>query len=275
MADPLIISPSFEGKLSGNIEDYPGGIIIPIDKPYRWTSADVVRKVKFALQKHFNKKNLKVGHAGTLDPLATGVLIVCAGNATKLAESLQAEQKEYIATISFGATTPSFDLEKPIDNFYPYSHITKELIAKELKQFLGEQQQIPPLFSAKMVNGTRAYEMARSGEEVELKSSLIRIDELEIVDFDPQHITAATQNPIRAKADNEMPPADHTLQDSAPRPQCTIRIGCSKGTYVRSFARDLGLAVGSGAYLTDLKRTISGNFHIKNSISLDFFITIT
>ena len=147
--------------LSRNIEDYPEGIIIPIDKPYRWTSADVIRKVKFAAIRHFGKKNLKVGHAGTLDPLATGVLLVCIGKATKLAEALQAHDKEYIAGITFGATTPSYDLEKEIDRLFPYEHISEDSVREALPAFIGEQDQIAPLFSAKSVDGIRAYELAR------------------------------------------------------------------------------------------------------------------
>jgi tRNA pseudouridine55 synthase len=143
--------------LGNNIEEYPNGIVLPIDKPYRWTSADVVRKVKFIAQKHFHKKNLKVGHAGTLDPLATGVLLVCIGKATKQAEALQAEKKEYVAHIELGATTPCFDLEKEIDQRYPFEHITRELVESVLPRFIGEQDQIPPVFSAKLIDGTRAY----------------------------------------------------------------------------------------------------------------------
>ena len=147
--------------LSRNIEDYPEGIIIPIDKPYRWTSADVIRKIKYTAIRHFGKKNLKVGHAGTLDPLATGVLLVCIGKATKLAEELQSHDKEYVAGITFGATTPSYDLEKEIDRFFPHEHITASSVAEALPAFIGEQDQIAPLFSAKSVDGVRAYELAR------------------------------------------------------------------------------------------------------------------
>ena len=142
--------------LSRNIEDYPEGIIIPIDKPYRWTSADVIRKVKYTAIRHFGKKNLKVGHAGTLDPLATGVLLVCIGQATKLAEELQSHDKEYVAGITFGATTPSYDLEKEIDRFFPHEHITAAAVEEALPAFIGEQDQIAPLFSAKSVDGVRA-----------------------------------------------------------------------------------------------------------------------
>ena len=149
------------GILSRNIEDYPEGIIVPVNKPYRWTSADVVRKLKFAAKKHFGQKNLKVGHAGTLDPLATGVLIICIGKATRLAEEIQRSDKEYVAGITFGATTPSYDLEKPIDKFYAHDGVTPEAVAGALTSFIGEQEQIAPLFSAKSVDGVRAYELAR------------------------------------------------------------------------------------------------------------------
>ena len=147
--------------LSRSIDSYPDGILIPVDKPYRWTSADVIRKLKWAACKHFGKKNLKVGHAGTLDPLATGVLVVCIGKATRLAETIQKEEKEYLAGISFGATTPSYDLEKAIDRMYPTNQVTEESVRLALTGFLGEQEQIAPLFSAKSVDGIRAYELAR------------------------------------------------------------------------------------------------------------------
>ena len=160
----LIIDKDFlsgNHRLSCSIDDYPEGIIIPVDKPYRWTSADVIRKVKWAACRHFHKKNLKVGHAGTLDPLATGVLLVCIGKATKLAETLQKEGKEYLAGVSFGATTPSYDLEKAIDKEYPTDNVSEESVRAILPQFLGGQEQIAPLFSAKSVDGVRAYELAR------------------------------------------------------------------------------------------------------------------
>lgn len=226
-------------NLPDNFDDYADGVVIPIDKPYGWTSADVVRKVKFRIQKHFHRKNIKVGHAGTLDPLATGVLLLCIGKATKSAEMLQASTKEYIAQITFGATTPSFDLEKEIDARYNYDHITRESIEKILVNFIGEIDQVPPIFSAKLIDGTRAYEYARSGEEVEMRSSRITIQELEILNFDS--------------------------------PVLTLRIRCSKGTYIRSLARDLGIALESGAHLTGLIRTLSGEFRLNDSLSMDDF----
>lgn len=228
------------------MESYPDGLVIVLDKPLNWTSADAVRKLKFSLQKHFHQKNIKVGHAGTLDPLATGLLIICVGRATKISEQLQAHTKEYIATIEFGATTPSYDLEKEIDAEYPYAHITKKIVEDALAGFIGSQEQVPPIFSAKMIAGVRAYEYARAGEPVEVKAAPIVIEEAELQDF-----------------------------GSAPsgRPYATVRLRCSKGTYIRSFARDLGLAVGSGAHLTALRRTLSGDFEINNAISLEYFHT--
>ena len=223
--------------LGGNIDDYPGGVVIPIDKPYRWTSADVVRKVKFVAQKHFRKKNIKVGHAGTLDPLATGVLLVCLGKATKQAETLQAEQKEYIASIELGATTPCFDLEKEIDQRYPFEHITREMVEGILPKFIGEQDQIPPVFSAKLIDGTRAYEMARAGEEVVMKPARITIYDLEILEFE--------------------------------LPKLVLRVKCSKGTYIRSLARDVGAALQSGGHLTGLIRTQSGGFTVEKCLKME------
>ena len=223
--------------LGDNIDDYPGGVVLPIDKPYRWTSADVVRKVKFVAQKHFHKRNIKVGHAGTLDPLATGVLLVCLGKATKQAEALQAEQKEYIASIELGATTPCFDLEKEIDCRYPYEHITREMVEGILPKFIGEQDQIPPVFSAKLIDGTRAYEMARAGEEVVMKPARITIYDLEVMEFE--------------------------------LPKLVLRVKCSKGTYIRSLARDVGQALQSGGHLTGLIRTQSGGFEVGKCLKME------
>lgn len=246
MIAATIIDRNFAGPLAGTMESYPDGMVIVLDKPLHWTSADAVRKIKFALQKHFHMKKLKVGHAGTLDPLATGLLIVCVGRATKISEQLQAHVKEYVATIEFGATTPSYDLEKEIDAEYPHEHITKEAVEEALARFVGAQEQVPPIFSAKMIGGVRAYEYARAGEEVEVKAAPIVIEQTELLEF-----------------------------GSAPsgRPFTTVRIRCSKGTYIRSFARDLGLAVGSGAHLTALRRTVSGDFEINNAISLEYLLS--
>ncbi|MBR7157838.1 MAG: tRNA pseudouridine(55) synthase TruB [Bacteroidales bacterium] len=224
------------------MDDYPGGVVIPLDKPLKWTSADAVRKIKFLAQKHFRKRNIKVGHAGTLDPLATGVLLICLGKATKQAEALQAQQKEYIAEITLGATTPSYDLEKEIDATYPYEHITLEAVKEVLENMVGEQDQIPPIFSAKLIDGTRAYEMARAGEEVVMKPARITIYSLEIMDF--------------------------TL------PKLVIRVKCSKGAYIRSLARDIGAALDSGGHLTGLIRSASGGFKVSDSLSMDQVVEI-
>ncbi len=212
--------------------DFEAGEKLYINKPLHWTSFDVVNRVRGVLCRHLDKKKLKVGHAGTLDPLATGVMILCTGKATKQIESLQAGIKEYIATIELGATTPSFDLEHAVDERYPTEHITRALVDEKLKSFLGEIWQVPPIYSAVKVDGKRAFDYARKGEEVELKAKLLVIDELEILKF-------------------ELP----ILQ---------IRVVCSKGTYIRALARDIGLALGSGAHLTALERTRVGDVTLKD-----------
>ena len=257
-----------EGRLSHNIEEYPQGILIPVDKPLRWTSADLVRKIKFQLQKHFHTHKLKVGHAGTLDPMATGLLIVCVGRATKIAEALQAHEKEYLARIAFGATTASYDLEQPVDQFFPYEHITREAVEAALPQFLGEQEQVPPMFSAKMVNGYRAYEFARAGEEVELRTAHIVISAIELLEYreagtaDGPQAEAVQVSEVVRNVKNF-----HTATRSeVPGPEALLRIRCSKGTYIRSLARDLGVALNSGAYLTALRRVASGDFRLEDEL---------
>lgn len=216
--------------------DFPSGIVIPINKPYEWTSTDVVRKVKSRLR-NLGYKKIKIGHAGTLDPLATGVLLVCIGKATKQAEALQSEEKEYITTIELGATTVSYDCEHMVNERFPYEHITVEAVKEALNSFIGEQEQVPPIYSAKMINGKRAYLYAREGEEVEMRKALVKFYEMELLDFS--------------------------------LPKITIRMKCSKGTYVRSVARDLGLMLGSGGYLTGLCRTQSGSYKVSECYSLD------
>ena len=218
---------------------YVEGAVLLIDKPYTWTSFNVVKKVEVLLRQKFNLKKIKVGHAGTLDPLATGLLVICTGKKTKEISQLQEGKKEYIATIEFGKTTPSYDLEKDFDAEYPFEHITRKLIEEKLVLFVGEIDQIPPLFSAKFVDGKRAYKYARQGVEMELKANKITIYELEILDFNS--------------------------------PELIVRIVCSKGTYIRSFARDIGMALNSGAYLKALKRTSSGNYKIKDALTIDEF----
>ena len=219
--------------------DFPEGYVAVIDKPYEWTSADVVRKIKFQLRKCGYPK-IKIGHAGTLDPLATGILLVCIGRATKQVEALQAEEKEYVAELMLGATTPSGDMEHEVDNTYPTEHITREMVEEALKSLTGEREQLPPLYSAKKVQGVRAYEFARAGEEVELKKALINIYEMELVEYD--------------------------------MPRIKIRVRCSKGTYIRSLAFEIGEAVNSGAYLTSLRRTRSGGYTVEKSHTLDDFM---
>ena len=220
--------------------DFKERYIAIIDKPLEWTSTDVVRKIKYALQHRLGYKKIKIGHAGTLDPLATGVLIVCIGKATKMVNDLQAEEKEYIADIELGATTPSYDLEHPIDKRYPTEHITREMIEQALRDLTGERLQAPPIYSAKKVEGVRAYEFARAGEEVELKKALINIYEMEILSLEMPHLK--------------------------------VRVRCSKGTYIRSLAHEIGQALDSGAHLTGLRRTRSGGFTAENGWKLENFM---
>ena len=219
--------------------EFPEGYVAVIDKPYEWTSADVVRKIKFQLRKCGYPK-IKIGHAGTLDPLATGILLVCIGRATKQVEALQAEEKEYVAELMLGATTPSGDMEHEVDNTYPTEHITREAVEEALRSLTGEREQLPPLYSAKKVQGVRAYEFARAGEEIELKRALINIYEMELVEYD--------------------------------LPRIKIRVRCSKGTYIRSLAFEIGEALQSGAYLTSLRRTRSGGFVVEKAHTLDDFM---
>ena len=280
--EAYIIRPG-SATLSRNIDDFPDGIIIPIDKPYRWTSADVIRKVKFAAIRHFGKKNLKVGHAGTLDPLATGVLLVCIGKATRLAEKLQAHDKEYIAGITFGATTPSYDLEKEIDRFFPYEHLSAEAVSAVLPSFVGEQDQVAPLFSAKSVDGVRAYELARrlyrQGASSELDETAkelirvarIRISELELVGFEVSRMEGGTALPSASKASARINVTDNS---GLGLPRAVVRMACSKGTYVRAFARDLGEALGSGAHLDSLQRSRSGEFRVEDTLTVEQTIAL-
>ena len=298
----MILSPE-SAPLTRSIDDYPEGIIIPIDKPYRWTSADVIRKVKFAAIRHFGKKNLKVGHAGTLDPLATGVLLVCIGKATKLAEELQSHDKEYVAGITFGATTPSYDLEKEIDRFFPHEHITAEAVAEALPAFIGEQDQIAPLFSAKSVDGVRAYELARKlyksdGSLDEAARELIRVSrinitELELVEYvsrcvaseDPRPAPSVLTHPLAVGGTSSPAITSQNESSASSRinvtdnsalglPRAVVRMACSKGTYVRAFARDLGEALGSGAHLDSLQRSRSGIFRVENALTVDQTISM-
>ncbi len=215
------------------------GYIAVIDKPLEWTSSDVVRKIKFRLNKMGYRK-IKVGHAGTLDPLATGILLVCIGKATKQVDALQAERKEYVAELMLGATTPSYDMEHPVDRTYPTEHITREKVEEALVALTGERLQAPPIYSAKKVEGLRAYELARAGEQVELRKALINIYSITLEEYD--------------------------------MPKVCIRVECSKGTYIRSLAQEIGEKLESGAYLTSLRRTRNGRFSEEDAVLLEDFL---
>ncbi len=222
--------------------DFVEGEILSFDKPLHWTSFDLVAKVRRTLCHALGVKRLKVGHSGTLDPLATGVVVVCTGKKTKLIDQLQYDTKEYVATLQLGATTPSFDMEHEVDHRYPTAHISRNLIDQTIPTFLGEQWQVPPVYSAVSVNGKRAYTFARKGEEVELKPKLLVIDEIEVLSFDEASM------------------------------QLTIRVVCSKGTYIRALARDIGVRLKSGAYLTALRRTRVGNRLVEDCYQIEDFI---
>lgn len=305
-----VIDKNFNGQLSRDINDYPEGVVIVIDKPYRWTSADVIRKIKYAAIHHFCKKNLKVGHAGTLDPLATGVLLVCIGNACKNAEKLQASDKEYVAGVCFGATTPSYDLEKEVDRMFPLEGVNEQSLRELLPSFIGEQEQVAPLFSAKMVDGVRAYELARKmfaqGKTLDdaaadlLRVGHIRIDEMELLEYcpgvlsagcstgtspfglNPSHKWAPPTASVRGWTDpNEAPSRQESASDrinvaKVPEglPIASIRVACTKGTYIRALARDLGERMHSGAFLSSLQRSRSGQFRVENALSVDDIMKI-
>ena len=278
----LVADRSFKGILGRDIDEYPEGIVIPVDKPYRWTSADVIRKIKYAAVKHFGKKNLKVGHAGTLDPLATGILLVCIGKATKRAEEFQSHDKEYVAGITFGATTPSYDLEKEIDCMYPTDGVSENTLKEVLPGFLGIQQQVAPLFSAKSVDGVRAYEMARrqyrqsrkDGTAFDheaaslLTTQTIDISELELLSFSPGGAATKTADPLPETGTGQKGRINVTDNSARGLPRAEIRVVCSKGTYIRALARDIGEALDSGAHLDSLRRTRSGDFMIGNAVSI-------
>lgn len=221
--------------------DFNEGAFIYINKPYGMSSFGALAHIRYLISKKMHVKRVKTGHAGTLDPLATGVLILCTGKATKQIETLQLHDKEYTATLQLGATTPSFDREHTVDMTYPTRHITRELIERVLADFVGEIQQVPPLFSAVMIDGHRAYKLARKGADVELQAKPVRIDELELTTFDPLKM------------------------------QMSIRVVCGKGTYIRSLARDIGYALGSGAFLTALCRTRLGDVRIEDCQTFDSF----
>ena len=280
--------------------NFQTGEILYIDKPYRWTSFDVVNKVRWLLCKRLGTRKLKVGHAGTLDPLATGVMIVCTGRATKRIDELQAHTKEYVATLRLGATTPSFDLEHPIDAYYPTQHITPSLVEDVLRQFIGPIQQIPPAYSAVKVDGKRAYDLARREKEVDLKPKLLVIDEIDLLECrlnpdislpsttsSPSPVTVDGGFPAVASSPSVAPPPPSLPRtgmrnkafltsptappDTASYPYITIRVVCSKGTYIRALARDIGLALGSGAHLTALRRTRVGDVTADTCLPMDTF----
>ncbi|QZT36211.1 tRNA pseudouridine(55) synthase TruB [Halosquirtibacter xylanolyticus] len=219
--------------------DFKDGEVLAFDKPLEWTSFNVVGKVRHKICRYLGVKKLKVGHAGTLDPMATGLMVLCTGKATKKIEQIQGTEKEYIAELKLGATTPSFDVESEEDAEYPYQHINREIIDKVLPQFIGEIDQVPPIFSAVKVNGRRAYDLARKGEEIELRSKKITIKEIEVLEFKEQHLS--------------------------------LRVVCGKGTYIRSLARDFGEALESGAYLTGLRRTRVGDFKVDQAYTIEDF----
>ncbi|GGF82425.1 tRNA pseudouridine(55) synthase TruB [Wenyingzhuangia marina] len=222
------------------LEEYKEGQVLLIDKPLHWTSFQVVNKLRWVIKQHFGLKNIKVGHAGTLDPLATGLLILCTGQFTKKIETYQAQHKEYTGTIVLGATTPSYDLETEIDKTFPTDHITSEMIYEATKQFVGEIDQVPPIFSAIKKEGKRLYELAREGKTTEIKSRKITISEFEItaIDF----------------------------------PNVHFRVACSKGTYIRSLAYDFGKAINTGSHLSALRRTKIGDFNVNNAVSVAAFL---
>ena len=217
------------------------GEIICIDKPYRMSSFGALAHIRFLISNKLGVKRVKTGHAGTLDPLATGVLILCTGKATKRIDELQAHTKEYTATLQLGATTPSFDKEHTVDHTYPTAHITEELIRETLQKFIGEIQQVPPAYSACKINGHRAYKLMRKGHDVPLKAKTLRVDEIEMTSFDQETM------------------------------QLSIRVVCGKGTYIRALARDIGTALGRGAFLTAMRRTRGGDIKVENCITLDDF----
>lgn len=220
--------------------NFQAGQVLAFDKPYEWTSFALVAKVRWLISRRIGGK-IKVGHAGTLDPLATGVMVICTGKATKRIEQLQAGVKEYVATLKLGATTPSFDLEHPVDATFPTAHITEQLVREVLPRFEGEIMQVPPVFSACKVEGKRAYDLARKGKEVELRAKPLRIDEIELID---------------CRLENQ---------------EITLRIVCSKGTYIRALARDIGQALDSGAHLTALRRTRVGDCSVEKCFTIETF----
>ena len=269
--------------------DFIEGEVIAFDKPLTWTSFNLVKVVRNNLSRRLGVKKLKVGHAGTLDPLASGVMIICTGKATKQIDQLQAGTKEYIATLRLGCTTPSFDAEHPVDATFPTSHITREAVMEALEKFKGSIWQVPPVYSACKVEGRRAFDYVRQGEEVELKAKELVIDEIELLDLHlpeqgivspkAEEILSTVRESVDIKAfgrrkqlleDAEMASASLHEQTEASEetPYLTIRVVCSKGTYIRALARDIGQALQSGAYLIGLRRTRVGDFHVDQCLQV-------
>ncbi len=265
------------------LEQLQDGIVLPIDKPRQWTSFQAVNKIKAVVRNTYGLKKFKIGHAGTLDPLATGLLLVCLGKATKRIPQLQDGDKVYTCTLVFGATTPCFDLEQAVDQYYPYEHITRQLIEDTLTRFTGTVMQVPPMFSAVKIDGQRAYEIARTNNDGPrdpqppasdlIKPKPVRIYSIELTDFRPGSTSPASQaSPTGAAS---LPNPTRNLykepQGEVPShlPQADLRIHCGKGTYIRSLARDLGQALGSGAFLSALRREQVGSYTIADAIQLD------
>lgn len=255
------------------VEQLLAGVVIPIDKPLQWTSFQAVNKVKSYIRHTYDLKKFKIGHAGTLDPLASGLLLVCVGKATKEIERLQAGEKVYSGTLVLGATTPCYDLERAIDHYYPYHHITQPLVEEARRQFVGDIQQVPPMFSAVKVAGQRAYQYARLDDPTAtIEPKTVHIDTFEISNFQPadpqKHYTDADITETTAADATKL--YDHPQGEvPAGLPQFDFRIRCGKGTYIRSIARDMGLALDSGAFLSALRREQVGDFTVEDAITLD------
>lgn len=263
------------------LEQLQSGIVIPVDKPRQWTSFQAVNKIKAVVRNTYGLKKFKIGHAGTLDPLATGLLLVCLGKATKSIPTLQDGDKVYTGTMVLGATTPCYDLERPVDHYYPYEHITRELVEEAARQFVGTLQQVPPMFSAVKIDGQRAYEYARTsplseggqGGDQTPKSKPVTVYSFEITGFRQGTSIASTTSPT-SNISPTGTPSKNLYQNPlgevpAHLPQADFRIHCGKGTYIRSLARDLGLALGSGAFLAALRRESVGSYSVADALQLD------
>lgn len=276
----VTIDRTFKGEISRNIDDYPEGLVLVLNKPWRWTSADVIRKIKYSSCRHFGKKNLKVGHAGTLDPLASGVLVVCIGNACKQAQAIQATAKQYLAGICFGAVTASYDREKDVElrDTALAARLDRKTVEDALTRMTGVQEQVAPLFSAKMVDGRRAYELARKLHEQgsctdKAAEGLLNVSRIEISGMRLEKLSVTTEE----KADGTCEGASGRINVAAVPAGLTlaeVRIDCSKGTYVRAIARDLGEKLGTGAFLFSLCRTGCGNYSVGNAVSVEEAVSL-